>query len=140
MSILQDLARFGLTTTISFTVRNPLESLAATAIISNPTTRGLAIQIGGHLLKQNLRDAQFFSRLIYTNLAAPAARSTISSMKGALTTPLVTIPAAAIGAAAVGATISAGTVTTINRESNISSSSPFSNWSPFGGFGLGTVV
>ena len=140
MSILEDVSKFLITQTISYTMKNPLESLAATAIISNPTTRRLTLQIGGHILKQNLRDLQFLSRLIYTEVAAPAGRVAIQQTRSAISTPVVAIPATALAAAAVGAAISAGTVTTINRETNISSSSPFANWSPFGGFGLGTVV
>ena len=59
MTILEDSAKFLLTSTISYTIRNPLEALAATAIISNPTTRGLTIQIGKHIAKQALVDLSF---------------------------------------------------------------------------------
>lgn len=135
-----DVSRFLVTQTVAWTIRNPLEALATSAIISNPTTRGLIIQIAKHEAGQMLRNISFYSRLIGTNVVAPATKRTIAQVRTVATTPGVAIPAAAIGAAAVGAAISSVTVTNINRESNISSSSPFANWSPFGGFGFGTVV
>ena len=137
--IIQDTAKFLLTQSLYWASRNPLEAIAGTAIISNPTTRSLTFKIGGHLIKQNLRDLQFFSRLIYTELVAPAGRAAIPQIKRAATTPAVAIPATALAAAAVGAAISAGTVSMINKESNTKGTG-FDIWSPFGGFQLGTVV
>ena len=139
-SLLQDSARYLVTSSLAWASRNPLEALGATAIISNPTTRKLTFQIGGHLAKQNLRDLQFFSRLIYTEIVVPAGQAALPRIKSAATTPTVVIPATALAAAAVGATISSATVTKINETHNIGSSSPFANWSPFGGFQIGTVV
>ena len=139
-SLLQDAAKFVLTQSLMWASRNPMEAIAGSAIISNPATRRLTFKIAGHIITQNLRDLQFFSRLIYTDLVAPAGRATIPRIKSAATTPAVAIPASALAAAAVGAAISSATVTEINRTHNIGSSSPFSNWSPFGGFQLGTVV
>jgi hypothetical protein len=140
MSLIQDSAKFLLTSTISFTIRNPLEAIAGTAIISNPTTRGLTVQIGKHIAKQALVDLSFYSRLIGTNIVAPAGKRAVAQITATASTPVVAIPATALAAAAVGAAVSSATVTTINRDANVSSSSPFSNWSPFGGFQLGTVV
>jgi len=137
--IIQATAKFLLTQSLMWTTRNPLEALAGTAIISNPATRKLTFQIAGHIIKQNLRDVQFFSRLIYTDLVAPAGRASIPQIKKAATTPAVAIPATALAAAAVGAAISSATVTSINKEHNISGT-VWGNWSPFGGFGFGTVV
>jgi hypothetical protein len=122
-----------------WTTRNPLEALAGTAIISNPTTRKLTFRIAGHIVSQNLRDLQFFSKLIYTDLVAPAGRAAIPQIKRAATTPAVAIPAATLAAAAVGAAISSATVVQINKEHN-TSGTVWGNWSPFGGFQLGTVV
>lgn len=140
MSKVERLGKFLLTQTVAWTIRNPLEALATSAIISNPTTRGLVIQIAKHQAGQVLRDISFYSRLVGTNAVAPAGRTAIAQIKTVATTPAVAIPATAVAAAAVGAAISSATVVNINRESNVSSSSPFSNWSPFGGFGFGTVV
>lgn len=140
MSILENTSKFLLTSAVSFTVRNPLEALAGTAIISNPTTRSLSIQIGKHIAKQALVDLTFYSRLIGTNIVAPAGKRAVAQIATTASTPIVAIPATALTAAAVGAAISAGTVTKINETHNISSSSPFAMWSPFGGFGSMTVV
>jgi hypothetical protein len=137
--IIQDTAKFLLTQSLYWASRNPLEAIAGTAIISNPTTRSLTFKIGGHLIKQNLRDLQFFSRLIYTELVAPAGRAAIPQIKRAATTPAVAIPATALAAAAVGAAISSATVVEINKQHN-TSGTVWGNWSPFGGFQLGTVV
>jgi hypothetical protein len=137
--MIQDTAKFLLTQSLMWTTRNPLEALAGTAIISNPTTRKLTFRIAGHIVSQNLRDLQFFSKLIYTDLVAPAGRAAIPQIKRAATTPAVAIPAATLAAAAVGAAISSATVTTINKEHN-TSGTVWGNWSPFGGFQLGTVV
>lgn len=136
--ILENTAKFLLTSTISYTIRNPLEALAATAIISNPTTRGLTIQIGKHIAKQAIVDLSFYSRLIGTNVVAPAGRRAIAQITATASTPVVAIPATALAAAAVGAAISSGTVVAINRETNNTGST--SIWSPFGGMGFGTVV
>jgi hypothetical protein len=138
MTILEDSAKFLLTSTISYTIRNPLEALAATAIISNPTTRGLTIQIGKHIAKQALVDLSFYSRLIGTNVVQPAGRRAIAQITATASTPVVAIPATALAAAAVGAAISSGTVVAINRETNNTGGT--SMWSPFGGMGFGTVV
>ena len=138
MTILEDSAKFLLTSTISYTIRNPLEALAATAIISNPTTRGLTIQIGKHIAKQALVDLSFYSRLIGTNVVQPAGRRAIAQITATASTPVVAIPATALAAAAVGAAISSGTVVAINRETNNTGGT--SMWSPFGGLGFGTVV
>tara|TARA_Y100000310_G_C20532956_1_gene739441 strand:- start:161 stop:586 length:426 start_codon:yes stop_codon:yes gene_type:complete len=140
MVTISDVSKFLVTQTIAWTVRNPLEALATSAIISNPTTRGLVIQIAKHQAGQIVRDVSFYGRLVSTNVLAPAARQTIRQVTTVAKTPAVAIPAAAITAAAVGATISSVTVTNINRESNISSSSPLAMWSPFGGMGFGSVV
>lgn len=137
--IIQDTAKFLLTQSLMWSTRNPLEALAGTAIISNPTTRKLTFRIAGHIVSQNLRDLQFFSKLIYTDLVAPAGRAAIPQIKRAATTPAVAIPAVTLAAAAVGAAISSATVTTINKEHN-TSGTVWGNWSPFGGFQLGTVV
>lgn len=136
--MLENTAKFLLTSTISYTIRNPLEALAATAIISNPTTRGLTIQIGKHIAKQALIDLSFYSRLIGTNVVQPAGRRAIAQITATASTPVVAIPATALAAAAVGAAISSGTVVAINRETNNTGST--SMWSPFGGMGFGTVV
>ena len=138
MTILEDSAKFLLTSTISYTIRNPLEALAATAIISNPTTRGLTIQIGKHIAKQALVDLSFYSRLIGTNVVQPAGRRAIAQITATASTPVVAIPATALAAAAGGAAISSGTVVAINRETNNTGGT--SMWSPFGGMGFGTVV
>ena len=138
MTILEDSAKFLLTSTISYTIRNPLEALAATAIISNPTIRGLTIQIGKHIAKQALVDLSFYSRLIGTNVVQPAGRRAIAQITATASTPVVAIPATALAAAAVGAAISSGTVVAINRETNNTGGT--SMWSPFGGMGFGTVV
>lgn len=139
MSLIQDSAKFLLTQSLYWASRNPMEAIAGTAIISNPATRKFTFKIAGHLISQNLRDLQFFSRLIYTDLVAPAGRATIPQIKRAATTPAVAIPATAFAAAAVGAAISSATVTKINQEHN-ASGTVWGNWSPFGGFQLGTVV
>ena len=127
------------TQTIAFTIRNPLEALAATAIISNPTTRGLSIQIGKHMAKQAIVDITFYSRLIGTNVVAPAGRTAVTQIAATASSPIVAIPATAIVGAAIGAAVSSGTVSAINRESN-TTGTPWGNWSPFGGMGFGTVV
>lgn len=136
--MLENTAKFLLTATVSYTIRNPLEALAATAIISNPTTRGLTIQIGKHIAKQAIVDLSFYSRLIGTNVVAPAGRRAVAQITATASTPAVAIPATALAAAAVGAAISSGTVVAINRETNNTGAS--SMWSPFGGMGFGTVV
>ena len=138
--LLKDTAKFLITATISYTVRNPLEALAGTAIISNSTTRGLVLQIAKHQAGQMARDLTFYSRLIGTNVVAPAGRRAIAQVTATATTPIVAIPATAIAVAAVGAAVSAGTTVWINDTHNIPSSSPVANWSPFGGMGFGTVV
>jgi|TARA_R110002096_G_scaffold370720_2_gene564163 hypothetical protein len=138
--IIEDTAKFLLTASISFTVRNPLEALAGTAIISNPTTRGLVIQIAKHQAGQMFRDLTFYSRLIGTNVVAPAGRRAIAQVTATATTPIVAIPATAIVGAAVGAAVSAGTTVWINDMHNVPSSSPIAHWSPFGGMGFGSVV
>lgn len=135
-----DVSKFLVTQTIAWTVRNPLEALATSAIISNPTTRGLVIQIAKHQAGQMVRDLTFYSRLVGTNVVAPATRQAIAQVRTVATAPVVAVPAAVITAVAVGATISSATVVNINRESNISSSSPLAMWSPFGGMGFGSVV
>ncbi len=127
------------TQTIAFTIRNPLEALAATAIISNPTTRGLTMQIGKHMAKQAIVDITFYSRLIGTNVVAPAGRSAVTQIAATASSPIVAIPATAIVGAAIGAAVHSGTVTQINRESN-TTGTVWGNWSAFGGFQLGTVV
>lgn len=139
-NILEDVSKFLLTQSLAWASRNPLQALAGTAIISNPTTRSVTFKIAGHIISQNLRDLNFFSRLIYTDIVAPAGRTVIPQMKQAVKSPAVAIPAATLAAAAVGAAISSETVTKINETHNIGSSSPFSNWSPFGGFQLGTAL
>ena len=46
MSItLGDVAKFVLTQTIAFTVREPLAALGATASISNPRIRGIVLEV-----------------------------------------------------------------------------------------------
>lgn len=135
---IEQIALWLTTQTIAFTVRNPLEALSATAIISNPTTRGLATQIGKHIAKQAIVDLTFYSRLIGTNVVLPAGRSALAQVATVAKTPAVAIPATAIAAAAVGAAVSSGTVVAINRETNNTGST--SMWSPFGGMGFGTVV
>lgn len=136
---LETIAVWLTTQTIAFTIRNPLEALAASAIISNPTTRGLTFQIGKHMAKQAIVDAAFYSRLIGTNVVAPAGRSAFAQVTAVATQPVVAIPAAAIAAAAVGAAVSSSTVVAINKESN-TTGTPWGNWSPFGGMGFGSVV
>jgi|TARA_B100001094_G_scaffold79152_1_gene75450 hypothetical protein len=138
MNILETTSKFLLTSAISYTIRNPLEALAATAIISNPTTRGLTIKIGQHIAKQAIVDLGFYSRLIGTNVVAPVGRRAIAQITATASTPVVAIPATALAAAAVGAAISSSTVVAINRETNNTGAS--SMWSPFGGMGFGTVV
>lgn len=135
---IEQIALWLTTQTIAFTVRNPLEALSATAIISNPTTRGLATQIGKNIAKQAIVDLTFYSRLIGTNVVLPAGRSALAQVATVAKTPAVAIPATAIAAAAVGAAVSSGTVVAINRETNNTGST--SMWSPFGGMGFGTVV
>ncbi len=136
---LEQIALWLTTQTIAFTIRNPLEALAATAIISNPTTRGLSIQIGKHMAKQAIVDISFYSRLIGTNVVAPAGKRAVTQIAATASSPVVAIPATAIVGAAVGAAVHSGTVTTINRESN-TTGTVWGNWSAFGGFQLGTVV
>jgi len=136
---IEDVAAWLVTQTIAFTIRNPLEALAGSAIISNPTTRGLTIQIGKHMAKQAIVDATFYSRLIGTNVVAPAAKRTFTQMAAVATTPAVQIPVAVITAVAVGAAVSSSTVVAINKESNTTGTA-WGNWSPFGGMQLGTVV
>ena len=136
---LEQIALWLTTQTIAFTIRNPLEALAATAIISNPTTRGLSIHIGKHMAKQAIVDISFYSRLIGTNVVAPAGKRAVTQIAATASTPAVAIPATAIVGAAVGAAVHSGTVTTINRESN-TTGTVWGNWSAFGGFQLGTVV
>lgn len=138
--LLQKTAKFLLTATISFTVRNPLEALAGTAILSNPTTRGLVLQIAKHQAGQMIRDVTFYSRLLGTNVVAPAGRRAVAQIAVTATSPVVAIPATAIAVAAVGAAVSAGTTVWINDTHNIPSSSPIAHWSPFGGMGFGSVV
>lgn len=140
MSMYQDLAKFAVTQTTAWTVRNPLEALATSAIIANPSTRGLVFKIAKFHAMEAVRQVGFYGRLISTDLVAPASKRAISQISVTASTPYVALPIAAITGAAVGAAISTATVVNINRESNISSSSAFANWSPFGGFGFGTVV
>jgi len=140
MADTRDLAKFLVTQTIAFTVRNPLQALAISVTISNPTARSLVFGIAKIEAIELATKVQKYSKLITTNVLTPASKATMNQIKTVAKTPAVSIPAAAITAAAVGAAISSATVVNINRESNISSSSPFSNWSPFGGFGFGTVV
>lgn len=138
--IIKDTARFLITQSLAWTARNPLEALGATAIISNPTTRSLTLKIAGHILSQQARDIRFFSKLIYADVVAPAGARFLPAARAAATSPAVVVPAAVLTTVAVGAAISANTVVEINRSHNIPSSSPISNWSPFGGMGFGTVV
>jgi len=139
MSItVSDVAKFALTQTLAYTARNPLEALGATVAISNPRARGIIFEVAVYLGKEQLRQYQFLSRLIYTRAIAPGFQATKTRAITAATTPVVAIPATALAAAAVGAAISAGTVVMINRETN--NSGWTSMWSPFGGVGFGTVV
>ena len=136
---LSQIALWLTTQTVAYTVRNPLEAIAATAIISNPTTRGLTMQIGKHMAKQAIVDISFYSTLIVSNTVAPVGKRAVAQIAATASSPVVAIPATAIVGAAIGAAVHSGTVTTINRESN-TSGTVWGNWSAFGGFQLGTVV
>jgi len=136
---LSQIALWLTTQTVAYTVRNPLEAIAATAIISNPTTRGLTMQIARHMAKQAIVDISFYSTLIVSNTVAPAGKRAVAQIAATASSPVVAIPATAIVGAAIGAAVHSGTVTTINRESN-TSGTVWGNWSAFGGFQLGTVV
>lgn len=97
------------------------------------------MQIGKHMAKQAIVDISFYSRLIGTNVVAPAGRSAVTQIAATASSPIVAIPATAIVGAAIGAAVHSGTVTQINRESN-TTGTVWGNWSAFGGFQLGTVV
>ena len=138
--IIKDTAKFLVTNSIAWAARNPLEAIAGSAIISNPTTRGVTLKIGAHILSQQARDIRFFSKLIYADILAPSASRYLPTARAAATSPAVLVPAAVLATVAVGAAISSSTVTSINKSHNVPSSSPLGHWSPFGGFQLGTVV
>ena len=61
--IIQDTAKFLLTQSLYWASRNPLEAIAGTAIISNPTTRSLTFKIGGHLIKQKPKRSTIFFKI-----------------------------------------------------------------------------
>lgn len=133
-----DVAKFALTQGLAWSARNPLEALGATAALSNPSTRSIIFKVAVYLGKEQLRQYQFLSKLIYTEAIRPGFQATKGRVITAATTPAIAIPATALAAAAVGAAISSGTVVMINRETNNTGST--SIWSPFGGMGFGTVV
>jgi len=60
--------------TLGYTARNPAEALFFGMAIANPTTRKLAIKVGLHVGKQMVVDIGFYSRLVGSDLLAPAAR------------------------------------------------------------------
>lgn len=136
---IKDVAKFTLTQSLFWASRNPLEAIATTAIISNPTTRKILFQIVKIETLEMGRKLTSYSKLIYVELVAPAGRTAVPQIKRAATTPAVAIPAATLAAAAVGAAISSATVVEINKQHN-TSGTVWGNWSPFGGFQLGTVV
>ena len=159
MSVVKDAlifyGKYQVAQTLTWAAANPdraiAYTMAGTAAISKPTARSVLLKIAGHIARQALKDATFYSRLVVTDVIAPLARSTasvgkraaVSAGRGALAaaqTPAVAIPVVAVVGAVAGGALSASITTGINRQSNVSPSDPRSMWSPFGGFQLGTVV
>ena len=152
MSVVKDAlifyGKYQVSQTLTWAAANPdraiAYTMAGTAAISNPTARSVLVKIAGHIARQAMKDAGFYSRLVLTDVIAPLARSTAGATKRAaistITTPAVAIPVVAVSGAVAGGSLSAAITTGINRQSNISPSDPRSMWSPFGGMQLGTVV
>lgn len=140
MSMIETIAKFALTQSMSLIIARPFEALGAGIALSNPYTRGIVFDITLYFAKNQIRDIRFVSGTLYNRVAIPAAQASRQAAIRFATTPATAIPAAAIGAAAVGAAISAGTVVMINRDQKVDTSSGVSMWSPFGGMGFGTVV
>lgn len=141
---------------VSWTARNPGEAIAITAILANPTLRGVALKMLRHQLGQMAVDLRFYGRLAATDLAGPMFKTFRTYATRGLTHP------ATIGSAAVltGAGICAANVQMINN--NAMASNPALEpgggqtqrtaffdlfrsdlprfWSPYGGYGSMTVV
>ncbi len=139
MDLLEKIARYAITQSVSLIIANPLKAVGAGVALSNPYTRSIVFDIGIYFAKNQARDIAFVSRTLYGRVAVPLGSGARNVAYRAATTPAVAIPAAAVATAAVGAAVSAGTVSMINDVSNTKGSG-FDIWSPFGGFQLGTVV
>ena len=148
-------ARYKVSQTVEWAGQNPgramVYSAGAAASIANPAVRSIMVDVGVFTAKEALRSASFYSRLIVTRVMGPVARAGFTGARAAAgtaarsglalaQTPAIAIPAVAVAGAVAGGAVSAAIVTGINREHNIASSDPRANWSPFGGFQLGTVV
>ena len=148
---------------LSWTARNPAEAIAATAVISNPTMRGVLLKMLRHQLGQMAVDIRFYSRLATTDLIMPwLTRARSMAVRGALHP--VTIGGAAI---ICGAAITTANQQMINnngaalnpalRPGGITRGSPGGQtqatatmdltrsdlprfWTPFGGLQFGTAI
>lgn len=108
MSLVEDVAKFALTQSLAYTIKNPVEALAATAIVSNPTTRRIGLKIAAYLIKEQIKQTVFIAKLIYTETlagVAPGAASRANVLRAARVSTVGFSGAAAtalVGAAAVG--------------------------------------
>lgn len=129
---------------LTWTARNPAEALAAAAILSNPTLRGVFLQIVKHQTVQWARDLRFYGGLIGRQIIAPTMLKARAAMWRAAQHP------ATWGAAAV---LAGAAITTANQQminNNAAAINPrvaadgedstARMWSPFGGFQLGTAI
>ena len=129
---------------LTWTARNPAEALAAAAILSNPSLRGVFLKILKHQAIQWTRDLRFYGRVIASDLVTPIFTYARAQARGALRHP------ASWGAAAVlsGAVITAANQQLINNNAAAvnprlepgGEDSLARMWSPFGGFQLGTAI
>ena len=141
---------------VSWTARNPGEAIAATAVLANPTLRGVALKMLRHQLGQMAVDLRFYGRLAATDLVGPTMSAFRRYATRGLTHP------ATIGGAAVltGAAICAANVQMVNDNAaalnpalqpgggqtqtgaffDLFRSDLPRYWTPFGGYGSMSVV